>query len=83
MQNELDAISLPKRILVRVLVVVALYPILLGGVANMQMKYRARWMQMRQEHRAALDRDRARRDRIMKEVGYSEGSRQPVGASKQ
>jgi hypothetical protein len=50
-----------RRILVRVLIVVSLYPILLGGVANMQLKFRARWLEMRREHREALDRSRARR----------------------
>ena len=57
-----DTLSLPKRILARVLIVVALYPILLGGVANLHSRYRARWNQMRQEHREALERDRARRE---------------------
>ena len=61
MERELEAVPLPKRILVRVMIVVALYPILLGGVANLQTRYRARWMQMRLEHREALNRDKARR----------------------
>ena len=50
-----------KRIIARVLIIVALYPILLGGVANMPQRYRANWMRMRQEHREALERDRLRR----------------------
>jgi hypothetical protein len=50
-----------RRILMRVLIIVALYPILLGGVANMPQRYRAVWREMRREHREAIARDRARR----------------------
>ena len=83
MERELEAIPLPKRILVRVLIVVVLYPILLGGVAGLQTRYRARWMQMRQEHRAALDRDEARRQRILNEGGHSESRRRSVVGGRQ
>ena len=50
-----------RRILMRVLIILALYPILLGGVANMPQRYRAVWREMRREHREALARDRARK----------------------
>jgi hypothetical protein len=61
---NIENIALARRIMVRVLIVVALYPILLGGVANMHVRYRARWAQMRQEHRDAMQRDRERRIRM-------------------
>ena len=69
-----------KRILARVLIVVALYPILLGGVANMPQRYRARWRQMRQEHIDAVARDRARsRIRHENERGNSQGASEAAG----
>ena len=61
MENKTEPRAVVQRIMTRVLIVVALYPILLGGVANMPQRYRARLIQMRQEHRDAVERDRARR----------------------
>ena len=55
--QELSSVVI-KRTIWRVIIIIALYPILLGGVANMQERYRLRWMQMRQEHREAIARDK-------------------------
>ena len=53
-KRERDQPPLAKKLLAEIIIVVCLFPILLGAISNMQTRYRNMWAKMRQEHREAI-----------------------------
>ncbi len=72
-KREREQPPLAKRLMAEIIIVVCLFPILLGAISNMQTRYRVMWDNMRREHREALARQEAHRH--MRESPSSTGVR--------